>query len=274
MKGALGQSFQFLRCAIKRSRRSDACCHMRELVSVRRGAAASLLLLVLAQSSLAQAPSFAHERERMLEDVDTLMRLTSEETGRRQLSPCVRHAMQGVPRHRFVSDSQQSVAYANRPLPIGEGQTISEPFIVALMTELLDLEPSSRVLEIGTGSGYQAAILSECAGRVYSIEIVRTLGERAAARLAELGYRNVEVRIGDGYEGWPQAAPFDRILVTAAPERVPKPLIDQLKPGGRMVVPVGPRGLVQNLLVIRKDSTGNIVTESRLAVRFVPMMRQ
>lgn len=201
-----------------------------------------------------------------------MMRASADDTGRERLSPRVRQAMQRVPRHRFVPDAQQGVAYANRPLPIGEGQTISQPFIVALMTELLDTEPSDRVLEVGTGSGYQAAVLAECVAQVYSIEIVRPLGERASARLAELGYRNVEVRIGDGYNGWPEAAPFDRIIVTAAPDHVPQPLIDQLKPGGRMVVPVG--SLQQNLLVIRKDLQGRVVRESSIAVRFVPMTRE
>ena len=130
-------------------------------------------------------------------------------------------------------------AYRDRPLPIGLGQTISQPFIVALMTELLDPAPNARVLEVGTGSGYQAAVLAECVAKVYTIEIVRPLGEQARALLAELGYRNVEVRIGDGYKGWPEAAPFDAIIVTAAPDHVPQPLVDQLAPGGRMVIPVG-----------------------------------
>ena len=229
-----------------------------------------LLLPTLATPSFAQAP-FAREREQMLEEIDALMRASAAQTGHSGLRPCVREAMQQVPRHRFVPEELQGLAYVNRPLPIGEGQTISEPFVVALMTELLEAGAQDRVLEVGTGSGYQAAVLSRCVQRVYSIEIVRPLGERAAERLAELGYRNIELRIGDGYAGWPQAAPFDRILVTAAPDHVPQTLIDQLKPGGRMVVPVGPEGWLQDLVVIRKDSQGHIDRQSKAVVRFVPM---
>lgn len=260
------------RCTINKRRLADGCLGKRSLAVKRRRIAVLLILLPLTSHSLAQT-LFAREREQMLEEIDTLARLTAGETGRTQLSPRVRQAIQKVPRHRFVPDALQGVAYASLPLPIGEGQTISEPFIVALMTELLDIEPSDRILEVGTGSGYQAAILSLCAQRVYSIEIIRSLGEGASARLAELGYRNVEIRIGDGYDGWPEAAPFDRILVTAAPDHVPQPLIEQLKPGGRMVVPVGARYLEQDLLVISKDAKGRVVTQSKLAVRFVPMTR-
>ena len=158
-------------------------------------------------------------------------------------------------------------------MPIGEGQTISQPFIVALMTELLDSGPADRVLEVGTGSGYQAAVLAECVAQVFTVEIVRSLGERATALLSELGYRNVQVRVGDGYLGWPEAAPFDRIVVTAAPDHVPHPLIEQLKPGGRMVLPVGP-DQDQELLVISKQSDGRTVTENKLPVRFVPLTRE
>ncbi len=263
---------RLLRCVVKKRPAPGACVQKRSLGPTRRNVAIFLLLLPLTPRSLAQA-KFAREREQMLEEIETLMRLTAGETGRTQLSRRVRDAIQKVPRHRFVPDALQGIAYANLPLPIGEGQTISEPFIVALMTELLDTEPSDRILEVGTGSGYQAAILSLCAEQVYSIEIIRPLGERALARLAELGYRNVEIRIGDGYDGWPQAAPFDRILVSAAPDHVPQPLIEQLKPGGRMVIPVGARYLEQNLLVIRKDANGRVAIESKLGVRFVPMTR-
>lgn len=251
----------------------DNCPPPSPAAPARRRFALSFALASLAASSLAQAP-LARERERMLQEIDVIMRASAKETGRAKLSARVRRAMQEVPRHRFVSDAQQALAYADRPLPIGEGQTISQPFIVALMTELLDTEPSDHVLEVGTGSGYQAAVLSQCVERVYSIEIVRSLGERAAARLAELGYRNIEVRIGDGYAGWPEAAPFDRILVTAAPDHVPQPLIDQLKPGGRMVVPVGLPQQAQYLLVITKGSTGRTTTETKIPVRFVPMTRE
>jgi protein-L-isoaspartate(D-aspartate) O-methyltransferase len=234
---------------------------------------ASALLLPLVARAFAQAP-FAHEREQMLDEIDALMRATGGETGRPQLSPRVRQSIASVPRHRFVSTAQQQFAYANQPLPIGEGQTISQPFIVALMTELLDTMPTDRVLEVGTGSGYQAAVLARCVARVFTIEIVRPLGERAAALLAELGYRNVEVRVGDGYQGWPEAAPFDGIIVTAAPDHVPQPLIDQLKAGRRMVIPVGPVGLEQDLLLITKSGDGHAVTERKLSVLFVPLTRE
>jgi protein-L-isoaspartate(D-aspartate) O-methyltransferase len=230
------------------------------------------LLLVLATGASAQAPLEAR-RERMLVEIEALMQQTGGETGRSHLSERVRRAMAAVPRHRFVAEAQRDSAYADRPLPIGQGQTISQPFIVALMTELLDSEPGDRVLEVGTGSGYQTAVLAECVARVFTIEIVRPLGERAAALLAELGYRNIEARIGDGYQGWPQAAPFDRIIVTAAPDHVPQPLIDQLKPGGRMVIPVGLAGLEQDLLVIAKQRDGSTVTQSKVRVRFVPLVR-
>jgi protein-L-isoaspartate(D-aspartate) O-methyltransferase len=178
-----------------------------------------------------------------------------------------------VPRHRFVPDALVASAYADRPLPIGEGQTISQPFVVALMTDLAEPGPDFRVLEVGTGSGYQAAVLAECVARVYTIEIVASLGERARTLLADLGYKNVEVRIGDGYGGWPEAAPFDAIVVTAAPERIPQPLVDQLKPGGRMVIPVGARYAAQDIVVITKGADGNTLTRSVLPVRFVPLTR-
>jgi len=239
----------------------------------RRRLLASTVLLPFAAHASVRAP-FARERERMLEEIEALMLVTGSETGRPQLSPRVRQAMAGVPRHRFVPPAQQGSAYANRPLPIGEGQTISQPFVVALMTELLDPKPTDRVLEVGTGSGYQAAVLAECVVRVFTIEIVRTLGERAAALLQQLGYRNIEVRIGDGYKGWPEAAPFDGIIVTAAPEHVPQPLVDQLQQGGRMVIPVGPHDRGQDLLLITKDAAGRTVTERTLAVRFVPLTRE
>lgn len=182
--------------------------------------------------------------------------------------------MRTLPRHVFVPDSQRGFAYRDHPLPIGHGQTISQPFIVALMTELLDPKPEHVVLEVGTGSGYQAAVLAECVRKVYTIEIVAALGERARATLAALGYRNVDVRIGDGYLGWPEAAPFDGIVVTAAPEHVPQPLLDQLKPGGRMVIPVGAQAGGQDLLLITKEADGRTITRRKLPVRFVPLTRE
>jgi protein-L-isoaspartate(D-aspartate) O-methyltransferase len=185
----------------------------------------------------------------------------------------VRRALLRVERHRFVPPELAAQAYGDHPLPIGHGQTISQPFVVALMTELLAPRPGDVMLEVGTGSGYQAAVLAECAARVRTIEIVAPLGERARALLAQLGYRNVEVRIGDGYQGWPESAPFDGIVVTAAPDHVPQPLVDQLKPGGRMVVPVGPQIVGQDLLLITKAADGKTVTRRTLPVRFVPLTR-
>jgi protein-L-isoaspartate(D-aspartate) O-methyltransferase len=178
-----------------------------------------------------------------------------------------------VPRHEFVPADQQRFAYADRPLPIGHGQTISQPYIVAYMTELLRLERGDRVLEVGAGSGYQAAILAELADTVVTLEIVRPLAEAAAARLERLGYRNVTVLHGDGYFGWESAAPYDAIIVTAAASHVPPPLIAQLKRGGRMAIPVGDAAWTQNLLLIEKDETGRITTRNLLPVRFVPLTR-
>lgn len=235
--------------------------------------AAALAALAGGSTRVPAQEAFASERERLLREIDAQMRETAAQTGRAALSGHVRAALQRVPRHRFVPADLQAMAYANRPLPIGAGQTISQPFIVALMTELLDPDPDARVLEVGTGSGYQAAVLAECVRQVYTIEIVPALGERAAALLRELGYRNVEVRIGDGYLGWPEAAPFDAIMVTAAPDHVPQPLVDQLRPGGRMVIPVGPQLRGQDLLLIEKARDGRTVSRRTLAVRFVPLTR-
>jgi protein-L-isoaspartate(D-aspartate) O-methyltransferase len=183
--------------------------------------------------------------------------------------PRVLAAMRKVPRHLFVDPAQRAEAYEDHPLPIPGNQTISQPYIVALMTELLELEPSSRVLEIGTGSGYQSAVLAELSDEVYTIEIVPELARLAASRLKELGYDNVTVKEGDGYRGWPEHAPFDAVIVTAAPERIPQPLLDQLAPGGIMVIPVG--GFFQELKVFRKSADGRITEKDILPVRFVPM---
>jgi protein-L-isoaspartate(D-aspartate) O-methyltransferase len=178
-------------------------------------------------------------------------------------------AMKQVPRHLFVDAKERAQAYGDHPLPIAGNQTISQPYIVALMTELADLTPGEKVLEIGTGSGYQSAVLSRLAKEVFSIEIVPELARESAARLRELGYGNVTVREGDGYRGWPEHAPFDAILVTAAPDRIPPALLDQLAPGGRMVIPVG--SFFQELKVLSKDSNGKITEKDILPVRFVPM---
>jgi protein-L-isoaspartate(D-aspartate) O-methyltransferase len=183
--------------------------------------------------------------------------------------PRVLAAMRKVPRHLFVDPAAQAQAYEDHPVPIGNNQTISQPYIVALMTELLELPPKGRALEIGTGSGYQSAVLGEIAADVYSIEILPELAQAAGRKLKELGYTNVEVREGDGYRGWPEHAPFDGIIVTAAPERIPQPLLDQLAVGGHMVIPVG--GFFQELKVFVKEKDGRISEKDIIPVRFVPM---
>jgi protein-L-isoaspartate(D-aspartate) O-methyltransferase len=214
----------------------------------------------------------SNERARMVAEIAAIARETGGATGRPRLSEAVMAVMGRVPRHRFVPPSQEPFAYANRALSIGEGQTISQPFLVALMTDLLDPKPGDTVLEVGTGSGYQAAVLAELVARVYTIEIVEPLGRRALQLLHELGYRNVEVRIGDGYTGWPEAAPFDSIIVTAAPVDIPRPLIEQLKRGGRMVIPGGASDM-QHLLLVEKRQDGTTTTRRTLPVRFVPFTR-
>ena len=231
-----------------------------------------LLAVTHAQPSEAQDPRAA-ARARMVAEIAAMARETGAETGRPGFGEAVMAAMGKVPRHRFVPALQDIFAYDNRPLPIGEGQTISQPYIVALMTDLLDPKPTDTVLEVGTGSGYQAAVLAELVAKVYTIEIVEALGIRARRILGELEYRNVEVRVGDGYGGWPAAAPFDAIIVTAAPAAVPQPLVDQLKPGGRMVIPVGAPSDVQHLLLVEKQSDGRTTTRRTLPVRFVPLTR-
>jgi protein-L-isoaspartate(D-aspartate) O-methyltransferase len=214
---------------------------------------------------------FEPQRKRMVDEIAALVRETRHETGLAALSEPVRAALAKVPRHEFVPAAQRVNAYANRPLPIGMGQTISQPFIVALMTEIMEIKPGDRVLEVGTGSGYQAAVLGELAGNVYTVEIIEPLGRDARERLERLGYRNVMTRIGDGYLGWPEEAPFDAIMVTAAPRDVPQALVDQLKRGGRLVVPVGGQSAGQSLLVIAKQPDGTVTRRNVLAVRFVPL---
>ena len=177
-----------------------------------------------------------------------------------------------VPRHEFVPEDLRGSAYDDRPLPIGFGQTISQPYIVALMTDLLRVEPTDTVLEVGTGSGYQAAVLSALAARVFSVEIVPQLAEAARARLVRLDYDNVAVRAGDGYYGWEDAAPFDGIVVTAAASHIPPPLIRQLRPGGRMVIPVGGPFFVQQLMLVEKHDDGRVTSRQLLPVRFVPLV--
>ena len=213
-------------------------------------------------------------RHKMMEEVSADIALEAPNTGSSTLSISVVTAMQKVERHLFVPASQVMSAYLNRPLPIGYGQTISQPLIVAMMTELMQVKDSDRVLEIGTGSGYQAAILGEIAKSVYSIEIIRPLGEQAAKRLKSLGYDNVHVRIGDGYYGWPEVSPFDAIIVTAAASHVPPALLKQLKPGGRILIPLGMHFMTQYLMLIEKQMDGSVTSRQILPVRFVPFTRE
>ncbi|MCS6973534.1 MAG: protein-L-isoaspartate(D-aspartate) O-methyltransferase [Cyclobacteriaceae bacterium] len=215
-------------------------------------------LIIIGIQAIAQER--ADERERMVKQ---------QLISRGIRSKAVLDAMRKVERHRFVPTEVSSQAYNDYPLPIGEGQTISQPYIVAFMTEALELKPTDKVLEVGTGSGYQAAILAEICREVYTIEIVESLGKQAAQILKQLGYTNVHVRIGDGYFGWPEAAPFDAIIVTCSPSDVPEPLQQQLAEGGRMIIPVG-EGQVQELVLITKQNE-KLKRQHRLPVLFVPM---
>lgn len=210
-----------------------------------------------------QADHYKTQRELMVENQIAQRGITNE---------LVLEAMRKVPRHLLVPEKIRSYAYEDRPLPIGEGQTISQPYIVAYMTELIDPKPNMRVLEIGTGSGYQAAVLAEIVKEVYTIEIMEGLGKRAQRDLKSMGYKNIHVRIGDGYKGWPEESPFDAIIVTAAPEEIPQPLLDQLAEGGRLIIPVGQEGKVQKMVMARKVK-GKIKTSYLSNVMFVPFLR-
>ncbi len=235
----------------------------------RRFMLASLLLAsvcVVAADSRSDAA-----RTRLMKDIAHDFVATARMTGVREMSPAVAEAMAGVPRHRFVPAGGQAAAYANRPLTIGHGQTISQPFIVALMTELAGVSPGDRVLEVGTGSGYQAAVLAALGARVYTVEIIEPLGRHAAALLAELGYEDVEVRIGDGNAGWPEAAPFDAIVVTAGGD-LPEALVEQLAVGGRLVIPLDAARGEQELTLIEKHADGSVTQRDVLPVRFVPLV--
>jgi protein-L-isoaspartate(D-aspartate) O-methyltransferase len=216
-----------------------------------------------ARSSAAVTPAADSDASRRAKMVETQI------VSRGVRDPRVLQALREVPRELFVEPGERARAFDDTPLPIAGNQTISQPYIVALMSELLDLSPEEKVLEIGTGSGYQSAVLSKLCRKVYSIEIVPELAQSAGERLKKLGYENVTVREGDGYRGWPEEAPFDGIIVTAAPERIPQPLLEQLAPGGRMVIPVG--GFFQELKVFRKDASGRVTEQAILPVRFVPM---
>jgi protein-L-isoaspartate(D-aspartate) O-methyltransferase len=216
-------------------------------------------------------PETAAAREAMLQTVRAELAWHGDGDGRHELDPRVADAMSKVPRERFVPAELAAQAYENRPLPIGHGQTISQPLIVAVMTQLLRLEPESRVLEVGTGSGYQTAILAELAGEVVSIEVVESLAAEARARFDGLGYRNVELVCGDGAAGSPEKAPFDAILVTAAADKLPPALVEQLKPGGRIVVPLGGHPATQELALVEKEPGGAIRERRLLPVAFVPL---
>jgi protein-L-isoaspartate(D-aspartate) O-methyltransferase len=228
-----------------------------------------VFLLMLGTALAAGPPTFATNQDDELAGVRR--RMAEQIRDRGVTDPAVLAAVETVPRHLFVPADERAKAYADQPLPIGSGQTISQPYIVALMTSLLELKPGARVLEVGTGSGYQAAVLSGLSGEVYTIEILKPLAERARRTLADLGYRNIHLRVGDGFQGWPEEAPFDGIVVTAAPPSVPDPLLRQLKVGGRLVIPVGDRNALQNLLVFTRRADGGFDRASVLPVRFVPM---
>jgi protein-L-isoaspartate(D-aspartate) O-methyltransferase len=223
--------------------------------------------VVLALALPAFAQEFAAQRAELVDELRQYASFAGDESFHED----VLQVLNTVERHKFVPPDEVPYAYQNRPLPIGYGQTISQPYIVALMTDLLRLDTDDIVLEVGTGSGYQAAVLSGLVGRVYTIEIIEALADQATERLQALGYENVETRLGDGYFGWEQHAPFDSIIVTAAATHVPPPLIEQLKPGGRMVIPVGGRFTTQWLLLIEKNDDGTVVTRQVAAVRFVPL---
>jgi len=219
-------------------------------------------------------PSNEAQRAEMIQTIEMQIRAASSAIGRDHIDPRVLRVMGALPRHEFVPEDLRPASYADRPLPIGYGQTISQPLIVALMTDVLNVDQSSVVLEVGTGSGYQAAVVAELARQVYTIEIIPDLARSAADRLRRLGYTNVTVRVGDGYFGWPEVAPFDGIIVTAAAGHIPPPLLQQLKPDGRMVIPIGPPFGLQHLTVVRRGADGRITTRQLFPVQFVPLTGQ
>ena len=227
--------------------------------------------LCLAAQVQAGDDRFDAARRQMLAEIQETVIDTGPATGKARLAPEVMAALGKVPRHEFVPDRLDAVAYANRPLPVGHGQTISQPYIVALMTDLLDVGAEAVVLEVGTGSAYQAAVLAELVRQVYTMEIIEPLALEASARLARLGYGNVEVKLADGYYGWPEKGPFDAIIVTAAVNHIPPPLVAQLRPGGKLVVPVGERFTVQHLLLVHKLNDERVQIRQILPVRFVPL---
>jgi protein-L-isoaspartate(D-aspartate) O-methyltransferase len=229
------------------------------------------LILLLFSSHVIAQDIFQQQRHELVNLIKGEVTMTSDFLGQGSVDERVLDAIRKVPRHEFVSDDQRPYAYDNRPLPIGYGQTISQPYIVAIMTDLLKPKKTDRVLEIGTGSGYQAATLAELVDSVYTIEIVQELGAMAEANLKRTGYGTVHTRIGDGYYGWDAAAPFDSIIVTAVASHIPPSLIKQLKPGGRMIIPVGSQFMMQYLTLVIKDSDNKVTTRQILPVRFVPL---
>jgi len=233
----------------------------------------SLILFCLLEFSYAD-DGFQEQRDLLVAEIKSDVQKSSDFLDKDQLDSRVLDAISKVPRHEFVPLKQRRWAYKNRPLPIGYGQTISQPVIVAIMTDLLQLKKTDRVLEIGTGSAYQAAVLSELVDSVYSIEIVEGLAERAASDLQRTGYGDVNTRQGDGYYGWKEAAPFDAIIVTAAASHIPPSLVKQLKPGGRMIIPVGGQFMVQHLVLVIKDTDDRLTTRQILPVKFVPLTGQ
>jgi protein-L-isoaspartate(D-aspartate) O-methyltransferase len=228
------------------------------------------ILLFQATAMALDAQDFASQRQQMVDEIAEDARRVAKFVGKDTFDENIMRVMQTTPRHLFVPEEARPFAYENRPLPIGYGQTISQPYIVALMTELLQPEPGHKVLEIGTGSGYQAAILAQLVKEVFSIEIIDELGQSSTSLLKELGYDNVATRIADGYDGWPEHAPFDSIIVTAAISHIPPPLVRQLKNGGTMVIPVGTGFQTQQLTLVKKDMTGEITTQQIIPVIFVP----
>ncbi len=244
----------------------------RSFINAVQSAVISGLLFLAGWPLSIQADSFVEQRAAMVSHIRQHVVETSAYLGKDQLDPVVIEALQKVPRHEFVPWTYRDNAYANRPQPIGYGQTISQPYIVAIMSDLLQLKPGDKVFELGTGSGYQAAILAEMGCQVYSMEIIEKLAERSAALLQRLyPDSQLKTRSGDAYFGWEQHAPFDAIIVTAAGDHIPPPLIQQLKPGGRMIIPVGNRFFAQQLLLIEKAADGNITSRDVMPVRFVPI---
>jgi len=230
-----------------------------------------IFLVLLTFTSVAGDDPYALKREAMIQEIVADVKAGYGNLEKNKLDEKVINILGRVPRHEFVPEKLRKVAYENRPLPIGHGQTISQPYIVAIMTDLLQVDEGDRVLEVGTGSGYQIAVLAELVKKAYSIEIIEPLGKQAKERLQRLGYENIELRIGDGYYGWKEHAPFDAIVVTAAASHIPPPLIKQLKPGGRMLIPVGSRFMIQELLLVEKSEQGKVSTQQLLPVAFVPL---